>query len=214
MGADDDCPDDATTLAAGDFSTWLTGMQAAIRGEAESDVPCGECTACCTASQFIHIAPDEIDALAHIPKALLFPAPRMPKGHVLMGYDEHGRCPMLIDDRCSVYAHRPRTCRTYDCRVFAAAGIEPDDADKALIAAQVRRWRFSHPHDADAAEHLAVRAAASALADHPETLPAGDRPMNATHLAVLAVEKHRTFLPGPSSSRQTDDPDLPPRGSA
>ena len=48
-------------------------MQAAIRGEVESDVPCGNCTACCTASQFIHIGPDETDTLAHIPASLLSP---------------------------------------------------------------------------------------------------------------------------------------------
>ncbi len=67
-------------LAAGDFSAWLGEMQAAIRGERASDVPCGTCTACCTSSQFIHIGPDESDTLAHIPGELLFPAPRLPAG--------------------------------------------------------------------------------------------------------------------------------------
>ena len=43
-------------LAAGDFEAWITGMQAALRGEQESDVPCGTCTACCTSSRFVHIA--------------------------------------------------------------------------------------------------------------------------------------------------------------
>ena len=32
---------------------------------------------------------------------------------------------------CSIYDHRPRTCRTFDCRVFAAAGVAVD-ADKPL----------------------------------------------------------------------------------
>jgi hypothetical protein len=52
---------------AGDFSSWLAGMQAAIRGERGSDVPCDGCTACCTSSQFIHVGPDETDTLARIP---------------------------------------------------------------------------------------------------------------------------------------------------
>ena len=65
-------------LAAGDFSSWMTEMQGAIRGERGSDVPCGGCTACCTSSQFVHIEPDETDTLAHIPAALLFPAPSGP----------------------------------------------------------------------------------------------------------------------------------------
>src|SRR6266508_6252442 len=99
------------TLPAGQFSSWLAGLQSALRGEADSEVPCDGCTACCTASQFIHIAPDETDTLAHIPPELLFPAPGLPTGHVLLGYDERGHCPMLIDNQCSIYEHRPRTDR-------------------------------------------------------------------------------------------------------
>src|SRR5262245_45885670 len=114
-------------LDGGDFSSWLATTQRAIRGDIDADVPCDGCTACCRSSQFVHIAPDETDTLAHIPPALLFPAPQMTRGHVVLGYDERGHCPMLADDGCSIYEHRPRTCRTYDCRVFAAAGVELDD---------------------------------------------------------------------------------------
>ncbi len=92
MNADGDLP-------AGDFSSWMIEMQGAIRGEHGSDVPCDGCTACCTSSQFIHIGPDETDTLAHIPAELLFPAPGLPPGHVVLGYDERGHCPMLIDER-------------------------------------------------------------------------------------------------------------------
>lgn len=189
-GADDSARD----LPAGDFSSWLAAMQQALRGRADSDVPCGTCTACCTSSQFVHIAPDEADALAHIPAELLFSAPRLPRGHVLMGYDQHGRCPMLIDQQCSIYAHRPRTCRTYDCRVLPAAGVELDEGEKVLIAERTRRWRFSHPTALDRVQHDAIQAAAATLSDHRGQLPAGAVPMNATALAVLAVEMHESFL--------------------
>jgi hypothetical protein len=151
----------------------------------------------------VHIGPDEVDALAHIPRELLFPAPRMPKGHVLMGYDEQGRCPMLGDGGCSIYAHRPRTCRTYDCRVFPASGVElddgpgGDDAGKAAIAQRSRRWRFTHPTERDRAEHDAVRAAAAYVRDHHAELPEDSVPVTATQRAVLAVEIHRTFLDDP-----------------
>src|SRR3954471_9741429 len=128
-------------LPAGDFSSWLADLRSALRGERDADVPCGDCTACCTSSQFVHIGPEETDTLAHIPAELLFPAPRMPRGHVLMGYDERGHCPMLIDGRCSIYDHRPRTCRTYDCRVFPAAGVEVD-AGQDAIGRRVGQWRF------------------------------------------------------------------------
>src|SRR5688572_23451385 len=107
---------DDQALAAGRFSEWLVEMQHALRGERDAAVPCDGCTACCTSSQFIHIEPDETETLAQIPRELLFPAPGSP-GHVVLGYDDHGRCPMLVDEKCSIYEHRPRTCRTYDCRV-------------------------------------------------------------------------------------------------
>jgi hypothetical protein len=181
-------------LPAGDFSSWVVGMQGAIRGEHGSEVPCGGCTACCTSSQFVHIEPDETDTLARIPAELLFPAPRLPRGHVVLGYDERGHCPMLIDNQCSIYEHRPRTCRTYDCRVFPAAGLDLDDDDKALITRQARRWRFAHPTPADRARHDAVRAAATFLHEHRDELPDHAVPRNPTRLAVLAIEVHDAFL--------------------
>ena len=162
------------TLGAGDFGAWLDDMRAAVRGEQDAVVPCGECTACCTSSQFVHVGPDETDALAHIPPELLFPAPGFPDGHVLMGYDEHGHCPMLEHGRCTIYEHRPRTCRSYDCRVFAAADVVPD---AAAIAARVAEWRFSYPTSDDLAAHEAVKTAAREAA--------GVR--NATERALRAV---------------------------
>jgi hypothetical protein len=181
-------------LAAGEFSSWLIGLQGALRGERGSDVPCGGCTACCTSSQFVHIGPDETDTLSHIPAELLFPAPGLPPGHVVLGYNERGHCPMLIDNQCSIYEHRPTTCRTYDCRIFAAAGLGLDDEDKVLIARQARRWRFSFPTRADRRRHDAVRAAATFLDEHRGLLPEGAAPTNATQLAVRAVEIHDAFL--------------------
>lgn len=185
-------PGEGQVLSAGNFSSWLSQIQLALGGERGSDVPCGSCAACCTASQFIHVGPDETDARAHIPSELLFPAPGLPNGHALLGYDEHGRCPMLVDDQCSIYEHRPRTCRTYDCRVFPAAGLEVDD-DKPPIAGRARRWRFGHPEDVDRVEHEAVRAAAAYLKDHAYALER-EVPANPTQLAVLAIEVHDVFL--------------------
>jgi uncharacterized protein len=178
------------SLDAGDFSTWLAEIEGALRGDHGTDVPCGTCTACCTSSQFIHIAPDETDALAHIPKRLTFPAPRLPKGHVLMGYNEHGHCPMLIDNACSIYEHRPLTCRTYDCRVFPAAGLDVDDESKSAIEQQVKRWRFRHASPVDETRHEAARAAARFLTEHAADIA----PVTNTQRAVLAVELHNAFL--------------------
>ncbi len=183
-------------LAAGDFSSWLADMQAALGGERASEVPCGACTACCTSSQFVHIGPDETDTLAHVPTDLLFRAPHLPPGHLVLGYDERGHCPMLAESRCSIYEHRPRTCRTYDCRIFPAAGVELEDDERALIAEQARRWRFGFPTAADMVRYRALQAAATFLRHEP-----GRR--SSTDVAVGAVELHEAFLGG-----DEPDPDI------
>ncbi len=187
-----------TDLPAGDFATWLAGVQVAIRGERASIVPCGGCTACCRSAQFIDIGPDETDTLAHIPPALLFPAPGRPAGHVLLGHDEHGHCPMLVDDACSIYRHRPAACRAYDCRVFPATGLRPDDGDERqqALARQVRRWRFTFRTPADRDRHDAVQAAARFARAQPHA-PA----TSATGLAVQAIEIHEQFLADGDESR-------------
>ena len=157
-------PGDPLRSAGADkpFGEWLADTRAAIRGERDAEVPCGECTACCTASQFIHVGPDESETLAVIPREVLFRAPGFPPGHVLMGYDDRGCCPMFKDNECSIYAHRPRTCRVYDCRVFAAADVVPDDPE---IAARVRTWRFDHPTPEDVIAHEDVKHRAAADTD-------------------------------------------------
>ena len=190
-------------LPAGDFSAWIAALRVAIGGTADSEVPCGDCTACCTASQFVHVGPDETDTLAHIPKALLFPAPRRPDGYQLLGYDERGHCPMLVNGLCSIYEHRPRTCRTYDCRVFAAAGIEPSDPDKSLIAERMRRWRFSYGDATGPAQHDATRRAAAWLRAHSADLAEDIAPRSATQLAVMACETGELFVGTDSSTRRS-----------
>ena len=100
---------------------------------------------------------------------------------------------MLIDNQCSIYEHRPRTCRTYDCRVFPAAAVDPGP-DKPLIAGQARRWRFDHPTPSDRTQHDAVRAAAVYLDEEAGLLPDGAAPTTATQRAVLAIEVHQAFL--------------------
>jgi Fe-S-cluster containining protein len=186
--------DGLPTLAAGGFSTWLAAMLRALGGAAGSEVPCGGCTACCTSSQFVHVGPDETETLARIPPELLFPAPRLPSGNMVLGYDADGHCPMLIDNRCSIYEHRPRTCRTYDCRVFAATGVEIDGDEQVAIAERVRRWRFDFPTDDDRRDHVAVLAAARFVRRRKAALPEGVGPANATQQAVLAIEMHEAFI--------------------
>lgn len=184
-------PEEGPALHAGELSAWLVEVRAAIRGEAAIDVPCGACTACCRSSQFVHVAPEETDTLAHIPARLLFPAPLLAPGHMVLGYDERGHCPMLVDGKCSIYDHRPRACRQYDCRVFAVAGVDPGDDGRPEIARQARRWRFAVDGAEGQARVAAVRAAVDWLRHDAE------RPLGTTQLAAAAVEAHEAFLDGP-----------------
>jgi Fe-S-cluster containining protein len=183
-------------LPAGDLEGWLQQLRDALRGEGDAAVPCAGCTACCTSSQFVLIGPDEADTLAHVPAALRFPAPGLPAGHVVLGYDDQGRCPMLVDGACSIYEHRPRTCRTYDCRVFAASGLPLDEPAKVAIRDRANRWRFTVDGDAARDAAASVRAAARLLRDQPEVLDDTPIPAATTQLAVLAVEVHHLFRNG------------------
>ena len=197
---------DKAALPVGSFGAWLGDMTAALRGERDADVPCGTCTACCTASQFVHIGPEETDALAVVPAELQFPAPGLPQGHVIMGYDERGHCPMLVDGACSIYEHRPRTCRTYDCRILAAAGVDVAPDGQPEIARQAARWRFDTSAEDDAVLHDAVRAAAAYVTAHRADLAHDVAPSNATQLAVVAVSVHDAFVDA-SGTRVVAEPD-------
>jgi len=181
-------------LPAGDFSSWLDRIRSALLKDSGIDVPCGDCYACCRSSYFIHIRPEETRTISSIPGELLSPAPGLPSGNVLLGYDENGRCPMLVDEKCSIYDTRPLTCRNYDCRVFAATGISPGEADKILIDHQVKRWKFSYPTIKDRKVQSAVKEAARFLRERAECFPEGVIPANTTQLAILAIKVYNVFL--------------------
>jgi Fe-S-cluster containining protein len=181
-------------IAAGDFSTWLCATEAALRSvSGAAEVPCGDCKGCCRSSMFIHITPAETRTIQRIPRALLFPAPGRPKGHVLMGYSDTGRCPMLIGDSCSIYQDRPQTCRDYDCRVFAATGISIDQETQPEIAQRARQWVFQYKDAASREEHKNLKAAAAFLQNNRELFPPGSLPNYPVQLAALAVRICRLF---------------------
>jgi Fe-S-cluster containining protein len=162
---------------AGRFAEWVVGMQDGMRSGAGSDVPCDGCVACCTSGQTIVVDADEAAAL--------------PPGAVVDGaLARHGdRCALLdAEDRCTVYAVRPRRCRTYDCRIFPATGIVPE-ADKPAIAARALEWRFRHESTEDRDRQAAVRLAVVAI----RTNEVG-RPTSATQLAAAAVLAHDELL--------------------
>jgi len=181
-------------LPAGNFSEWLRGAEATLRsGKGGTDVPCGTCTACCRSSMFVHIRPEETQTIQRIPSALLFPAPGWPKGHVLMGYSDKGHCPMLVDNQCSIYEHRPQTCRSYDCRVFAATGVPVKQQTQAEIAHRVQAWVFHYESEENREEHRILKEAAAFLQNNEDLFPPGSLPGQPAQLAALAVWIYRLF---------------------
>lgn len=179
-------------LSAGDFSAWLRDTEAALAEKREADVPCGPCNACCRTFHYVHVRPEDRRALRHLPRAFLSPAPDLPPGNLVLGFDESGRCPMLVEGRCTIYADRPRACRTYDCRIYPAAGIEADRPD---VDAQARRWRFAYPAPRDRELQEAVCAAVAFIRRHPEAFPSPEAHRQPLRVAVLAVAVHARFLP-------------------
>ena len=179
-------------LPAGNFSTWLRAMRAALAGGPGMDVACGDCVGCCTSSYYIKVRAHEADALRHIPPAKLAPSPGEP-GTQLMGFDAAGHCPMFAAGGCSIYPHRPDTCRTYDCRVFTAAGMQAG-AGRTTINERIARWRFEFAGEHERREQRAVQAAASFLRQHPVRFPGGYIPSHPSEVAALAVKSYTVFL--------------------
>ena len=152
-----------------DFADWRAALRRSLEDGTSTGVPCGGCTACCRSHQFVLIEPDEAATLRRVDRRLLAPAPGRPPGWQVLGFDREGRCPMLGQSGCTIYEDRPRTCRVYDCRVFAAAGVVPD---QRLVADRARNWVFNGVPDD-------VVAQARSLVD------AGDDPRRAALSALL-----------------------------
>jgi hypothetical protein len=189
------------TVAAGPFAAWLATFRAALRGDGGIDVPCGDCTGCCTSGYSIQLRPADTRALAAVPVQWLVESPAFAPGQKTLAPHPDGRCRMLDANRCTIYAQRPQTCLDYDCRVFAAAGLEAGGADKAVINRRVRDWRFDYPSDADRRAHDAVRAAAAFIrrvGDGSAGIRVPTAPMG---VAVLAIKVADAFLDPELASR-------------
>jgi Fe-S-cluster containining protein len=191
------------SVAAGPFGVWLARARAALRGEAGNEVPCGDCGGCCTSSYYIPLRPRDVAVLEQVPAAFLTKTRDHPDAHWLMGYRADGHCPMYSGQGCSVYAMRPQTCRDYDCRVFAAAGIDAGKSDKETINRRVRAWAFTYTDDAERAAHAAVRQAAAFLREHAAVFPNGFVPATPMGVAVLAIKVYTVFL---STAREVRPP--------
>lgn len=170
------------------FDDWVAKTHQQLIAKEAADVPCEDCTACCRAGQFIHVHVDE-PAFKVIPQDLLVPVPGNAQLY-LMGHNQDGNCPMLVDDRCSIYALRPHTCRVYDCRIFSAAKIFPD-ATQPEIAARARDWVFANDPASDALAK-AVKTAATFLQEHQQDLFGTQ--VNEIQLSLSALKVRDLFV--------------------
>jgi hypothetical protein len=100
---------------------------------------------------------------------------------------------MLVEEACSIYAQRPLTCRSFDCRIFHAVGISAG-ADKPRVNAQIQRWRFQYPSQLDVVAQAAVRLAARFMTENAAYFPGGRVPTNPGQLAVMALKVYPVFI--------------------
>lgn len=191
-------------IDAGDFGAWLIQAREVLRGSAGSRVPCGDCTGCCTSSYSIEVRPTDAAAFERIPPQSLFRSLGSTAGNWTVRPNADGTCPMLNCGKCSIYAQRPQTCLDYDCRVFAAAGIEAGGADKAVINRRVQEWRFQFRSDEDRRAHAAIKAAAAFIRAARVHFPPGTAPINPLGVAALALRVYPVFLPPGPPARPKD----------
>jgi Fe-S-cluster containining protein len=189
-------------IDAGDFAVWLAQTRGMLRGEAGPEVPCGSCVGCCVSSYPVPVRAHESASLAAIPIQYLA---KSANHYALIIALPDGRCPMLNAEStgCSIYAHRPLTCRDYDCRIFAAAGITAGADDRSVINARVREWRFSYRNASDRLTHEAVKSAAEFIRTEAHRFQ-GRAPTTPTGIAVLAIKVYPVFL---DSGTRTSSPE-------
>lgn len=192
----------AERINAGAFGEWLAAMRAVLRGERDADVPCGDCVGCCISAYPIPLRPDDQLAREQVPEQWLI-GPAVPGERWLMGFREDGSCPFMVEHRCSVYVGRPQTCRDYDCRVYAAAGLLPD-GDRPVIVERVGAWEFAYASDDERRAAEAVREAAHFIHANHALFPPAMRAGSATAAAVLSIKIYPLFVDGAQAQQSVE----------
>lgn len=100
-------------------AVWRSGSAA------DSKVPCNGCVACCYYDKVdIDPSKEKPDDLRHLDTTA------NDDGSLRLRKRADGACIHLGDTGCTVYEHRPRVCRAYDCRLGSLVGVrEPYEND-------------------------------------------------------------------------------------
>jgi hypothetical protein len=183
-------PSDAT-VDAGDFGLWLSQARAALRGNGGMNVPCGDCVGCCTSGYSVFLRPHD-KAIDIVPAKFLSGVPGRAYPHAKMDPLHNGHCPMFSEGKCSIYSSRPQTCLDYDCRIFAAAGIEAG-ASRPVINERVKAWRFTFNNEDELIAYRAVNSAAEFIRQNAKLLPANWNATSPSAIAVLAIKTYQVF---------------------
>lgn len=192
------------TIDAGEFGAWLLAMTLTLQGHGDNAVPCGDCTGCCSAAWPVALREEDRDLLPLVPAAYLLTVDNAPPGVRYMGYRSDGTCPMLVEQRCTVYARRPQTCRDFDCRLFAAAGMPSAGAGKAMIDRRIRAWRFRYATPAAKAHHEAIMRTAQFITAQRGTAAGQLFPSSPIAIAGIAFKAHTVFLDPNEAPRSTE----------
>ena len=155
--------------------------------ESLTDLLCTRCGLCCNGTLFADVELGQAE-VARLENLGLEP-------------EEHGSragllsqpCPALKGTRCSIYAHRPKCCRTFECQLLLDArqgAVTVSHAQEQIIEAQsrIRRVRdlLAQIGGGDASLPLKERCT-EALAGPPAT-PEIRRKRAALEAAMLSVE--------------------------
>jgi uncharacterized protein len=115
-----------------------------------------------------------------------------------------GTCPLLVEHKCTIYTRRPQTCRDYDCRVFAAAGIDAGGEEREVINRRVRAWQFTYESEGERRVHDAIKTTACFIRQNSSAF-AGRAPTAASGIAVLSVKSFEVFLNREPGTRSAQD---------
>ena len=117
-------------------------------------------------------------------------------------------CRALQGKRCSIYAHRPECCRTFECRLIqdvrrGAAGVEEAEVRIAEVRKRIVGVRQQMARLGQRGGRLPLRECCDeALARDPSPVPQVNRKRAKLEAAMSAVEEsiRKTFLDGGGSS--------------
>jgi Fe-S-cluster containining protein len=148
----------------GSVTTYLRKFE---RAGKDVRVPCGTCNACCRSS-YLLVEVTESER-ADFPEAVPVPDDKVSScsSPWMLPKKADGSCVHLKEGKCSVYAKRPQSCRSYDCRFDLLTGIVPDDP--VMIEALGQWDNFAMKTREDRVTYTAIRLALT-LEGRPQTM--------------------------------------------